>query len=92
MGLTRLPGVRNAPHRQIDIRLCPTESLPHMLLGNSGDDTLMKLLRWKAIEKGWSLNEYGMGKRSEDEVSRLYACSEIAVMERVADSTQTNCQ
>ena len=53
-------------HRQIDIRLCPLQSLPYMLLGNSGDDTLMKLLRWRAAEKGWVLNEYGMGERIED--------------------------
>lgn len=33
-----------------------------MLLGNTGDDALMRLLRWKAGEKGWMLNEYGMGK------------------------------
>lgn len=71
MGLTRLPGSPTAPHRQIDVRLCPTESLPYMLLGNSGDDMLMKLLRWRAIVKGWTLNEYGMGKRSEDVVSSI---------------------
>lgn len=68
MGLTRLPGKNSAPHRQLDIRLCPAESLPYMLLGNSGDDMLMKILRWTALGKGWTLNEYGMGKRSEDEV------------------------
>ena len=70
MGLTRLSGSTTASHRQIDIRLCPTEYLPYMLLGNSGDDMLMKLLRWRAIVKGWTLNEYGMGKRSEDVVSQ----------------------
>jgi DNA polymerase beta len=34
-----------------------------MLLGNSGDDLLMKIVRNKALSKGWLLNEYGMGKR-----------------------------
>jgi hypothetical protein len=39
-----------------------------MLLGNSGDDSLMKSLRWRAMEKGLALNEYGMGKRSNEVV------------------------
>jgi DNA polymerase beta len=40
-----------------------------MLLGNSGDDNLMKLLRWRAMGKGLALNEYGMGKRDDKLVS-----------------------
>jgi hypothetical protein len=77
MFLSRLPGNKTAPHRQVDIRLCPTESLPYMLLGNSGDDMLMKLLRWRAIAKGWTLNEYGMGERTEDVVSSLLLFSRV---------------
>lgn len=69
LALTRLPSSTAPPakriHRQIDIRLCPLQSLPYMLLGNSGDDTLMKLLRWRAADKGWVLNEYAMGERIE---------------------------
>ncbi|WWD06269.1 hypothetical protein V865_004358 [Kwoniella europaea PYCC6329] len=64
LALTRLPQP-NSIHRQIDIRLCPLESLPYMLLGNTGDDTLMKTLRYRAIQKGWVLNEYAMGERVE---------------------------
>jgi DNA polymerase beta len=75
MLLTRLPDSPTAPHRQVDIRLCPTESLPYMLLGNSGDDTLMKILRWRVISKGWTLNEYGMGQRTEDIVSPVVLCA-----------------
>lgn len=47
MALTKLdkPG---AVWRQVDIRLCPTESLPYMLLGNTGDDNLMRFLRMRA--------------------------------------------
>lgn len=71
MFLTRLPSTKGAVYRQIDIRLCPVESLPYMLLGNSGDDSLMKLLRWRAMEKGLALNEYGMGKRSDEVVRPL---------------------
>ena len=32
-----------------------------MLLGNTGDDALMRILRCKAISKGWRLNGYAMG-------------------------------
>jgi DNA polymerase beta len=63
LALTRLNPT--SVHRQIDIRLCPLESLPYMLLGNSGDDLLMKIVRNKAMSKGWLLNEYGMGVREE---------------------------
>ena len=36
-----------------------------MLVGNTGDTHLMKMLRSRAIEKGLSLNEYGMGKQKK---------------------------
>ena len=78
MFLTRLPNSPGAVYRQIDIRLCPTESLPYMLLGNSGDDSLMKLLRWRAMEKGLALNEYGMGKRSNEVVRSSFQLPEFS--------------
>ncbi|OWZ36339.1 DNA polymerase beta subunit [Cryptococcus neoformans AD2-60a] len=62
LALTQLPKA-NSLHRQIDIRLCPIESLPYMLLGNTGDGRLMKIMRWRAIQRGWVLNEYVMGER-----------------------------
>ncbi|OWZ80601.1 DNA polymerase beta subunit [Cryptococcus neoformans Bt85] len=62
LALTQLPKA-NSLHRQIDIRLCPIESLPYMLLGNTGDGKLMKIMRWRAIQRGWVLNEYVMGER-----------------------------
>ncbi|KAK4686411.1 hypothetical protein P7C73_g3709, partial [Tremellales sp. Uapishka_1] len=55
LGLTRLPKSADNPapvYRQIDIRLCPTDSIPYMLLGNTGDDELMKILRRQAIFAG----------------------------------------
>nr|XP_018266221.1 uncharacterized protein I303_00194 [Kwoniella dejecticola CBS 10117]OBR88379.1 hypothetical protein I303_00194 [Kwoniella dejecticola CBS 10117] len=64
LALTKLP-TEGSIHRQIDIRLCPLESLPYMLLGNTGDDRLMKTLRYRAMQKGWVLNEYAMGERVE---------------------------
>jgi DNA polymerase beta len=51
MGLTRLPGNADGLWRQIDIRICPVPSMPYMLLGNTGDDTLMKILRQAAKDK-----------------------------------------
>lgn len=78
MFLTRLPNYPGAVYRQIDIRLCPTESLPYMLLGNSGDDSLMKLLRWRAMEKGLALNEYGMGKRSSEVVRHSFQLRKLS--------------
>ncbi|WVQ82605.1 hypothetical protein IAT38_004735 [Cryptococcus sp. DSM 104549] len=62
LALTRLP-TPNSIHRQIDIRLCPVESLPYMLLGNTGDNELMKTLRSRALTRGLVLNEYEMGQR-----------------------------
>lgn len=47
MALTKLDKPESI-WRQIDIRLCPVESLPYMLVGNTGDDNLMRLLRLRA--------------------------------------------
>lgn len=63
MALTRATKGRGT-WRQVDIRLCPTESVPYMLVGNTGDMQLMKMLRGRAMEKGLGLNEYGMGKHA----------------------------
>ncbi|KAM0792678.1 hypothetical protein ACM66B_002458 [Microbotryomycetes sp. NB124-2] len=60
-GLIKLPGYKH--FRRIDIRLAPFHSYPYLLLGCSGDALLMKLLRHTAKQKGWCLNEYGMGKK-----------------------------
>ncbi len=51
MALTKLPGKQDATWRQIDIRVCPVPSLPYMLLGNTGDDFLMKILRAQAKQR-----------------------------------------
>lgn len=70
-GLTRLPQVAKARYRQLDVRLAPAESLPYMLLGNTGDDELMKILRRCANGKGWVLNEYCMGVKDHSEESKV---------------------
>lgn len=49
IALTRLDA--SSPYRQIDIRLCPTDSLAYMLLGNTADDFLNKILRSRAKEE-----------------------------------------
>ena len=60
LALTRLPN-SGAIHRQIDIRLCLIESIPYMLLNHTGDDALMRYLRFKPMRSGLRLNEYAMG-------------------------------
>jgi DNA polymerase beta len=65
--LTKLP--ISPVYRQIDVRICPIQSLPYMLVGNTGDDQLMRRLRFKAERKGWVLNEYEMGPRLKGTVS-----------------------
>ncbi|BGP29440.1 hypothetical protein JCM10296v2_001179 [Rhodotorula toruloides] len=61
MGFIRLNA--KSRFRRIDIRLVPHASYPYTLLGGSGDSLLMKFLRWEAKQMGWTLNEYGMGKK-----------------------------
>lgn len=48
------------PGRRIDIRLIDGESYPYALLYFTGSKTYNIMLRNKAIEKGWRLNEYTM--------------------------------
>jgi len=49
--------------------------VPYMLVGNTGDMQLMKMLRGRAMEKGLTLNEYGMGQAVRSpEVSRFILC------------------
>ena len=77
MGLTRLPPTPNNPqprYRQVDIRRCPMDSLPLMLLRNTGDRQSMKILRKQAAIKGWVLNAYEMGKRDIGKAG-LHPCS-----------------
>jgi DNA polymerase beta len=62
IALTKAPSKRDGAWRQVDIRLCPQASVPYMLVGNTGDMQLMKMLRGRAMEKNLTLNEYGMGK------------------------------
>lgn len=50
IALTR-PGGPGAPWRQMDIRLYPSDSLAYTLLGNTGDDGLMIIMRTIAKRK-----------------------------------------
>ncbi len=45
MGITRLPDRKDALWRRLDIRVCPFGAHSYFLLGNTGDDNLMKILR-----------------------------------------------
>lgn len=60
-GLVKLSG--HTHKRRIDIRIAPYDSYPYMQFSTTGDALLMKLTRHVAKNKGYTLNEYGMGKK-----------------------------
>ncbi|WVQ76806.1 hypothetical protein IAR50_006480 [Cryptococcus sp. DSM 104548] len=64
--LTRLPGNPDAVHRQLNIRFCPVQSLPFMLLSGTGDDMLYMKMRKRAFNKDWMLNDLALGERTLD--------------------------
>ncbi|KAI5451716.1 hypothetical protein NCC49_001365 [Naganishia albida] len=68
MVLTKVPEriLPGAGYRLMDIRLCNTTSVPYFLLANTGDETLMKIMRRAAFDRELVLNEYGMGKRNRE--------------------------
>jgi DNA polymerase/3'-5' exonuclease PolX len=87
IALTKAPSKRDGPWRQVDIRLCPRASVPYMLVGNTGDMQLMKMLRGRAMEKGLTLNEYGMGKPMKTaDVSDAISSGGVALMVRASVS------
>lgn len=53
MVLTKLPEnvLSGSSYRMMDIRLCNTTSVPYFLLHNTGDETLMKILRREAFHR-----------------------------------------
>lgn len=67
--LTTLPTKADAIHRRLNLRICPLESLPFFLLMNTGDDRLITILRKKAGDMGYNLNELAMGLPVDDKVS-----------------------
>lgn len=48
MTLIKLPNEPKALYRQLDIRSSTLDSLPYTMLGLTGDDSLMKILRKEA--------------------------------------------
>ncbi|OXG19914.1 hypothetical protein C361_03975 [Cryptococcus neoformans Tu259-1] len=67
--LTTLPTKADAIHRRLNLRICPLESLPFFLLMNTGDDRLITILRKKAGDMGYNLNELAMGLPVDDKTS-----------------------
>ena len=53
MVLAKLPEnvLSGSSYRMMDIRLCNTTSVPYFLLHNTGDETLMKILRREAFHR-----------------------------------------
>ncbi|ODO03121.1 hypothetical protein I350_05966 [Cryptococcus amylolentus CBS 6273] len=64
--LARLPKDPNAVHRQLNIRFCPVQSLPFMLLSGTGDDMFYVKMRKRALNKDWMLNDLALGERTLD--------------------------
>lgn len=58
MGISR--ATRNAKARRLDILLTPPEEYPYALLYFTGSDKHNILMRRKALELGYSLNEHGI--------------------------------
>ena len=54
------------PYRRLDLRLCAFETYHAMTLYFTGSDEHNKLMRSRAIELGYRLNEYGLFKVGED--------------------------
>ncbi|GHJ86972.1 hypothetical protein NliqN6_3374 [Naganishia liquefaciens] len=80
MVLTKLPEkvLPGSSYRMMDIRLCKTTSVPYFLLHNTGEETLMKILRREAFHchlRGLVINGYGMGKRNTAKKASPYANS-----------------
>lgn len=77
MGLVKRNELRNA-HR-LDIRLIPASQFPYALLYFTGSKSFNKLVRSRALERGFTLNEYGLYHR--DPQGRLYGDSHAAADE-----------
>lgn len=63
-GKTKYMGVckmdPDLPGRRIDIRFVPTECYPAALLYFTGSGQFNKVMRYKANERGYTINEYGI--------------------------------
>ncbi|KAI9634286.1 uncharacterized protein MKK02DRAFT_28925 [Dioszegia hungarica] len=62
IALTRLDS--DSPHRQLNIHLCPTQSLPNMRLWYTGDQRLVRFLMSEARRGGNMLSEYAISDMS----------------------------
>ncbi|KAL1498948.1 hypothetical protein AB1Y20_013469 [Prymnesium parvum] len=61
MGVCRLPG-EGMLHRRLDVRAVPRENFHYATLYFTGSNTLNVKMRLRAIELGWTLNEYRLQK------------------------------
>lgn len=69
IALTRLDS--DSPHRQLNIHLCPTQSLPNMRLWYTGDQRLVRFLMSEARRGGNMLSEYAISDMSGEQKSML---------------------
>lgn len=66
MGVTKLLGT--FPARRLDIEWVTYESLPYAMLYFTGSAQFNTMIRGKAKEKGWTLNEKGLFRRNGSNV------------------------
>lgn len=69
MGMCKLP--RHKTHRRLDIRVCLQSQYPFMVLYFTGSDQFNVKMRTHCLNKGYSMNEYGLTAITEDAKHRL---------------------
>jgi DNA polymerase/3'-5' exonuclease PolX len=61
MGYARLPAAAaDAPHRRLDLLLTPKDEYPYAVLYFTGSDRFNIVMRQRALDLGYTLNEHGM--------------------------------
>jgi DNA polymerase beta len=66
MGYARLPAAAaDAPHRRLDLLLTPKDEYPYAVLYFTGSDRFNIVMRQRALDLGYTLNEHGMKPLAE---------------------------
>lgn len=69
MGICKLP--RYKTNRRLDIRVCLQSQYPFMVLYFTGSDQFNVQMRSHCLQKGYSMNEYGLTAITEDAKEKL---------------------
>jgi len=66
MGYARLPAAApDSPHRRLDLLLTPKDEYPYAVLYFTGSDRFNIVMRQRALDLGYTLNEHGMKPLAE---------------------------